>query len=209
MVELAKELRLQSLTREDMLTLLIHKKSQTNGGQKCSMDQVKPRYRYDVSSKVLSSINPNKTIGVITKEDIETGYELFHALVFCPAMAFRIYTFIDQLLSNETSRTIIQTIVNLFNSDAITDDKSLTLTKDFYQVFASILDLQYGNILLATLAGAQMRPGITDPVENTSQRNTVQDIYKTLGESKFFFFFYFLFQMPKKSLKSYPSTQST
>ena len=186
MVELAKELRLQSLTREDMLTLLIHKKSQTNGGQKCSMDQVKPRYRYDISSKVLSSISPNKTVGVITKEDIETGYELFHALVFCPAMAVKIYTFIDQLLSNETSRTIIQTIVNLYKSDAITDDKSLALTKHFYQVLASILDLQYGNILLATLAGAQMRPGIIDPVEKNSQHDTVQDIYKTLGELKFF-----------------------
>ena len=123
----------------------------------CSMEQVKEgQYQDELFSKVLSNISRVKTEQHITDDDIETGFEFFHAIVFCPSMVFKVYTFIDRLLTNETSRTIIQTIVHLFTSGAIRDDKTLSLTKQFYHVLASTLELQFGNLLLATSTMTQL-----------------------------------------------------
>ena len=90
-------------------------------------------------------------------DDIETGFELFHAIDSCPpATVFKLFRFIDQLLSSESSRTIIQTMVNTFHSGSIADETSFTLAKQFYFVLASTLNLTYGDVLLATSTNTQM-----------------------------------------------------
>ena len=161
----------------------------------CSMEKVKEgQHQDELFSKVLSNISRVKTEQHITDEDIETGFEIFHAIVFCPSMIFKVYTFIDQLLTNETSRTIIQTIVHLFTSGAITDDKTLFLTKQFYHVLGSTLELQYGNILLATSTMSQLQalkrnnlPFFENYIEfiekclHDSICDFVQDIYQKFG----------------------------
>ena len=117
----------------------------------CLMGQVKAYKQEEVFSDLVVA---NKTSGEPTDEDIKTGYELYHAVVFCPTMVFKVYDFIDEKLANETSRTIIHTIVHLLESSAITA-KSFILAKQFYHVLAATLDLQYGDILLATSTNAQ------------------------------------------------------
>ena len=110
-------------------------------------------------------------------------------------MVSQLNTFIDRLLSIETARTIIHTMVNLFLSGAITDETSFTLARQFYHVLASTLDLHYGNILLATSTYAQLNAGIrkklplfvnyTAQVEKCllgSNCDTIQDIYENLGD---------------------------
>ena len=105
------------------------------------------------------------------------------------------YSLIDQLLSDETSRTIIQTIVNFFHSKTITDEITLILTRQFYQVLAETLDMEYGSMLLATLTTAQMRAmiwnkwpfftNLTDLVKKCLQEsdcNAVQGINQNLGK---------------------------
>ena len=150
---------------------------------------------------VLSNFNTSKTSGEPAAEDIETGFDLFHAVVFCtPTIVVKTYTMIDQLLSVETSRTIIQTVVNLFQSGVITDEATFTMTRQFYQVLADTLDLQYGNILWAMSTTAQMNAVIwnrwpfftnfTRLVQNCLQQSdcgTLQDIYQHLGKSICFF----------------------
>ena len=71
-------------------------------------------------------------------------------------MTFKLFTFIEQLLSNETPRTIIKSIVLLFESGTATDETSFNLAKQFYHVLTSTLDLQYGNIQWATSTASQM-----------------------------------------------------
>ena len=149
-----------------------------------------------LAGRATAELNMNKDEPLI--EDIYNGYELFHSAEFCPTVVVKIYTFIDQLLSNQTTRTIIQTIVGLFQSIALTDEKSFNLTKQFYQVLASTLDLQYGNIILATSTNAQRQAVITtkwpyftnytDLVEKClfeSSCDILQEIYQNLGESIF------------------------
>ena len=110
---------------------------------------------------------------------------------------------IDQLLSVETSRTIIQTIVNLFQSEVVMNDISFTLTSKFYQVLADTIALQYGNILLATSTTAQMQAmfrnkwpfftNFNDLVEKClweSSCDTFQDIYQNIGKTIFSFFLF-------------------
>ena len=140
-VQLARELRLQNKT--GFFQEVIYQKLQTgimteNGV--CSMGQVKADEQKRVVSKVGFTFNTTKS--ELTDGDIETGYDLFHAAVFCPsAMVFKLCTIMDHLLSVETTRTIIQTMVNLFQSEAITNETSFNLAKSFYQVLASTLDL--------------------------------------------------------------------
>ena len=124
----------------------------------CSLEQVKPDNQNVAFPKLLSYTGTNSTDGPPSDDDIKTGYGIFHAIVFCPdAMVLKFYRFVDQVLSNERSRTIIQTLVTLFQSGAITDETSFTLAKQFYNVLAATLDLQYGNVLVATSTNAQLQ----------------------------------------------------
>ena len=138
-------------------------------------------------------------------------------------MIFKIYTIIDQLLSVETSRTITRTIINLFQSGAVTDGITFILTRQFYQVLVNTLDLQYENILLAASTAEQMQAVIwnkwpfftnyTNVVEKClreSNCDTLQEVYQDHGKdfSSSFFSIHIL-QMPTTSSESCPSTRST
>ena len=160
----------------------------------CYMGQVKPQFQEQIFSKIVLIANTTRSSVEPLFEDIETGYELFHAVVFCPAMVFKVYKFIDRLLSHETKRTIIQTIVHLFHSGTIADQTAVNLAKQFYYVLASSLDLQYGNILLATSTTSKLqmmkRRGLpflssyTDLITECLQGTTcelLEDIYQKLG----------------------------
>ena len=146
-------------------------------------------------SVFLSFIDKEEMKDPATSDDIETGLELFHAVRYCPSpMVMKLFRFVDQLLSSESSRTIIQTFLNLFQSGALTDETSFTLAKQFYSEVASTLNLQYGNVLLATSSNSQLKAVIrnnfpffannTDLIEKCLQESNcfgVQEILQTLG----------------------------
>ena len=146
----------------------------------CTLGQVKADKEADVFSKLVFNVNTTNTQP--SDIDIEAGYELFHAVIFCPAMALKMYDFIDHLLSNETSRTIIQTIVHLFQPGTIADEESFKLAKEFYSVFASTLNLQYGNILLAASTTAQLQECLRNDCPFLT--NNTNAVNKCIQESK-------------------------
>ena len=230
MVKLAMELRLKNMNKGDILKEAIIQKLQRNvisdADKMCSMGQVKREYKESVFSKfrLVHNTTAINSSGEMAKEDIEMGYELFHAVAFCPpAMVFKLYTFVDQLLSNETSRTVIQTIIHLLQNDTIADETTSKSANHFYHVLASILNLQYGNILLATSTEARLQDVIrnfwpfftnhTDIVQKCLQESNcsiVQGIIQKLGMSNHFFFFSnFLIQLPTTYHERCPSTRST
>ena len=196
MVQLARHLRLQNFTKKEVLEKIIHTKiyqiETLNEDEVCSLGQVKPQNQEAVISKLFSFSSFVK--GIPSDEDIKTGYELFQTIVFCPAMTIKLFKFTDQMLSNESARTIIQTSVNLFRSRAIPDVTSLTLAKQFYLVLASTLNLQYGNVLLAAASNQHLQAVIrngwpffgntTDLVTKLlqgSKCDECQDIFQKLG----------------------------
>ena len=62
----------------------------------CSMGQVKPGNQKEAFSKLASYENANKTEGPPSDEDIRTGYELYHAIVYCSsARVLKLFRFKD------------------------------------------------------------------------------------------------------------------
>ena len=107
----------------------------------------------------------------------------------------RLFSFLDQLLSVESSRTIIQSVVNLFLTGAVKNATRSKLAKEFYVDLAMTLNLQYGNILLATSTNSQLQSVIdndwpfftnqTDLVKTClmdSDCDSIHEIIQELGE---------------------------
>ena len=107
----------------------------------------------------------------------------------------KLYNFVDQLFSSESKRTIIQSYANLFHSGVLKGTTSTTLAKEFYLDLAATLNLQYGNILLATSTNYQLQalrdidvPFFTNNTDLVitcnldSQCDRLQDIIKNLGK---------------------------
>ena len=205
MILLARDLRFQNVKKEDFLNEIIQQKSQMNITQEvdmmCSIGQIKREHQKQVITRLVINIQANKASKEASDKDIETGYEVFHAAVFCPTILFKLYTYIDHLLSNETLRTIIQTVVHLFKSGAIADATSFKLAKQFYNVMALTLDLQYGNVLLAASTIAELErvesnnwpflTNYTDLANRCAQERNcdfVQDFHQILGMSSLIFF---------------------
>ena len=205
MARLAQQLRKgENMTREQIFDETILEKMRNinilEGKGICSKDQVTSEHMNEAFSKLVPSAQGSQTKGPLTDvEDIETGFELFQAIVYCPSqlqLLTKIYNFVDEVLSTESTRTIIQTLDNHFRSENIPDPTTLNLVKDFYFVLASTLDLQYGNILLATSTKSQLQEVIdkdwpfftnnTDLVKTCirySDCDSIQNILQKLGIS--------------------------
>ena len=153
-----------------------------------------PQRLDDVFPKLVTFADSNEIEGPLTNEDIETGVELFYGIVHCPTPLLTMYNFVNELLSTEGPRTIIQTLVNIFRFESIKDTTTLNLVREFYFVLASTLDLQYGNILLATSTKSQIQEVIdkdwpfftnkTDLVKaciKDSDCDSIQNIVQKLG----------------------------
>ena len=126
-----------------------------------------------------------------------TGYKLYHAIVYCPIeMDMKLYKFVHHLLSSESKRTLIQSYTNLFHSGVLKGTTSITLAKAFYMDLAATLNLQYGNILLATSTKSQLQAvrdidgpfftNNTDMVKTCiwdSKCDRLQEIIRDLGKT--------------------------
>ena len=161
MIQLARQLRLKNMTKGEIYEEVIHKKVKNviilEETGMCSNGQIKPQNQNEAFTKLASNVNMKKTDDPPLDDDIKTGYKLFHATAYCPTMGIKLFRFVDQLLSNETSRTITLTFVNLFRSGAVREKTSFALAKQFYHALAFTVDLQYGNVLLASSANAQLK----------------------------------------------------
>ena len=159
MVQLAQHLRTrQNMTKEQILDKVYKEKMQNisilNGSEVCQMDQIQPDHLDSVSSELMPLIqNGEGVLGSATYEDTMTGFQLYHLVVYCPP---KLFFFVDQLLSFESSRSILNAYVNLFNSKTVEERTTISQMEEFYHVLADTFDLNYGNILLATSTKARL-----------------------------------------------------
>ena len=148
---MTREQILDKVIRENLQNISILEKEGI-----CSLGQIKSEHWSEAFSSKLY-VDEETMEGPASGEDIEAGFQLFQAIVYCPLPIIKLFRFIDQLFSNESTRTIIQTIVNLFHSEVLEDASSFILAREFYLVLASTLDLQYGNVLLAVSTNSQLQ----------------------------------------------------
>ena len=105
----------------------------------------------------MSLVEIESVEGPALDKDIMTGFELYHAIVYCPEMDMKLYRFVLQLLSIESQRTFIGSYTNIFHSGVLKGTTSITLAKAFYMDLVATLNLQYGNILMATSTRSQLQ----------------------------------------------------
>ena len=162
LVQLAQYLRIkENLTGERILDKVMQGKIQNNSILAeqgiCANDQIKSENINDIFPKLVPLIHPKHLEGPAIDEDILRGFDLYHLIVFCPEMDIKLHRFVGQLLSSERKRTIIQSFANLFHSGIFKGTTSITLIKAFYMDLAATLQLQYGNLLLATSTKSQLK----------------------------------------------------
>ena len=191
----------------------------------CSDEQISTSQINETFPELASYDKKKDLGGPITAHDILTGLELFHSIVYCPVMDIKFYSFVDRLLMDESSRTIIQTEVNLFQPGVVTDPKRFKLAKEFYMELAATLNVHYGNVLLATSTRSQLQNVIdndwpffannTDLVKSCLLNSTcegIQDIIGKPGKSVFVSLLILgtkLLQISTTHRESYLFTQST
>ena len=230
MVQLASFLRVdQNMTRMQILNKMTEYKMENVSilmkPGVCSDEQISTSQINETFPEMASYNKKEDLGGLITAQDILTGLELFHSIVYCPVMDIKFYSFVDRLLMEENSRTIIQTFVNLFQPGVVTDPKRFKLAKEFYMALAATLNLHYGNVLLATSTRSQLQTVIdkdwpffannTDLVKSCLLNSTcegIQDIIGKPGKSVFVSFLILgtkLLQISTTHRESYLFTQST
>ena len=166
MVKLASHLRNEkNMSKEQILDKVIRDQRQsitTLSKSSCAMNQIKSELFKREYPKLVSNV-PVKDWEQesITQEDKVTGFEIFHAVVYCSSSLsfdFKLFSFVDQLFSLESPRTIIQTFNNMFNSGVVQSAHM----EDLYFALATTLRLQFENILLATSTKSQLQTVINN-----------------------------------------------
>ena len=99
---------------------------------------------------MLDKLIGNETDGSITQEDIRMGFSIYSATVFCRNTPKKLYTFFSNLLSTETPRTILLALVNTIRSTSVHVFSDKNQLNKLYHAIDRILQLSYGNLLLAT-----------------------------------------------------------
>ena len=85
----------------------------------------------------------------ISSEDIETGFSMFSAIIYC-SESVALSQFLHNLISTQSPRTIIQATVNTIESGDIIEADNRKAMNNFYHALDKIFKLQFGKILLAT-----------------------------------------------------------
>ena len=84
-----------------------------------------------------------------TDDDLETGFELFSWLIFCPEEIQLLYQFHAELLTTKDVQTILQTTVNNMKSGKIKKKSNVETIKRFFSELDNIVSTDLGKIVLA------------------------------------------------------------
>ena len=168
MVDIAAKARKENITQDEIVSQTIQKKAKlieygTLNQTMCKGGQVRREKRSWLFDKMMvdlenKSENQNKVIP--TNEDIETGYMILSAVVYC-SESVTLAQFLHNLLSTQSPRTIIQATVNTIQSDDIKEYRNRRLVNSFYLALDNVFKFKLGQILLAT-ASPSVLQGMVD-----------------------------------------------
>ena len=136
-----------------------------------------------------------------TEEDLETGFELFSWLIFCPEELQLLYQFHMELLTTKNVQTILQTTVNNMKSGKIKEKSNIELVKTFFSELDNIVSTDLGKIVLALSSKMDIEKVFEDnmpytklydekSIQDCMKYNNCQllsDVIQDLGEDSFIF----------------------
>ena len=164
-LQLALHWKLQNMTQEDMINRIVQEKIDFVKNDEfdyftydkfndylqdsfCSLD-----FRFQRRKRLLSMLDRligNISNEVISEQDIKAGFAVFSATELCSNTPKNLYNFFSELLSRETPRTILLTLVNTIRSGSVKTYSDKMLLNKFYTSLHKVMNLTYGNILLAS-----------------------------------------------------------
>ena len=162
-------------------------------------EQVRPEFYSEVFGDVSLKLDEVVDACSATDEDLETGFLLFSAIIYCPESVselFELYQFLSNLVDNETPRTLLQATVTTIKADIIQESLNKKRLNDFYLALETTFNLQFGKILLAIVSKIEMqmirdkgwpflesyRDEVNECIASESCQG-IQDIIKELGKS--------------------------
>ena len=195
MVKLANHARNNNMDMDKIFAEVLEKKADIFQSEylQCTNTQVN-RDILDQVFDQIPQVNDETHLPNITDGDITTGFMIYFAHVYCAESSY-LYQFLSTLITSQSPRTILQSIVNTVQSEDDMEDENKKKFKQIYIELNKILDLQYGKILLATATPRQLKNMIakdwpffgnyTEEVKECLHGNScqvVQDLVQTLGD---------------------------
>ena len=195
LVDQAKGARLQSIKRQDILMSAVEKKINEksflewfSSSTSCSGSQLKNK---NVYFKKMFQFVYDEVEGLLSEEDLETGFMLFYAVVYCNDMTFmKLYKFVNDLVTTENPRTILKGLINTMETEEGKGPVTKYKLEQFYMVLKNIFNLKYDNIILASKSVPQPEllffKQYKNDVEsclNTTSCNEVQRMINDLGKA--------------------------
>ena len=168
MVEIAAQARKENVTQDEIVSQTIQKKAKLieNGTLNktiCQGGQVKNESRSWLFNEIMvdsENQTESNTQVTPTDEDIETGFMVFSAVVYC-SESVALAQFLHNLLSTKSPRTIIQATVNTIQSDHIMEYRNRRFVNSFYLALDNVFKFKLGQILLATASPSELQ-GMVD-----------------------------------------------
>ena len=204
MVQLASRARANKMNRDEILNKAMKDKANIfqsgvlwkdyHQTKICSEGQLTKTFYstfFDVITLGMENSDKNP---VINDEDVETGFMIFTAIVYCPESVLKLYQFLHSLLSTQSPRTIIRATVHTIQSENLEGDTIKKMMNEVYLAMDKVFHFQYGKILLATTSLLELeammlkgRPYFTHYSKEIDQCLSgvsckgLQDILLTLG----------------------------
>ena len=153
MVQMASRARANNMTREEILEKTVENKAKLITSEfiqytsMCSRGQVMIGFYPKVFDEMKITVNGKKNITAVTDEDIETGYMLFSAIVYC-SESVALSQFLHNLLSTQSPRTIIQATVNTIQSGNLKEVFNRDRINQFYIALDKIFHFQLVNSVM-------------------------------------------------------------
>ena len=112
-----------------------------------------------------------------TDEDLETGFELFSWLIFCPEELQLLHQFHVELLATKNVQTILQTTVNNMKSGKIKEKSNVEIVKKFFSELDKIVSTDLGKIVLALSSKKDIEQVLEDnmPYTKMFEDNSIRD----------------------------------
>ena len=188
MVNLAREAKRRNLTKATLRSEVINGKAERIEKGEYPSDQC---HRQRVVENMVTltkrtwhfegdlSINTETDVfdSNTTDEDLETGFELFSWLIFCPEELQLLHQFHVELLATKNVQTILQTTVNNMKSGKIKEKSNVEIVKKFFSELDNIVSTDLGKIVLALSSKKDIEAVLEDnmPYTKMFEANSIRD----------------------------------
>ena len=144
MVKMAQSFRLKGLSSEEIKDEAYKLKIKQFSGL-CFDGQLESEEINNIFDE-LFSLTEGDGEDTLNDQDIKTGFSIFTAARLCDRIKMKLNKFLLSLFSIESPRTILKTMVSLFES---VDIKDKSILRDLFLAIDSVFHMQYGKVLLA------------------------------------------------------------